>query len=394
MIYLDFSATSWPKPASCIHALEHFIAKVGSNPKYSLHTQARAGEDVIDQARKNVADILGVSNYNHVVFTLNATYALNKILWGHTDRGHRVLASRFEHTSVTRPLSIIKNRRRIKVERIGDPKTGIISPDHVHEACRKETADLLVVSHASNVVGTIQPIEKIVQAAHENNCPVLVDAAQTAGVLPVKAEKWGVDYLAFSGHKHLLGPMGVGGFYVADPDKLKPVIVGSAGHFDMSDEIPADMPYRFEPGTPNAPGIAGLGASCEGLLEKGIPAVRKEQLALIKKVLTAFAKIPGVKVYGPTDPKMRVGVISFNIGNLHPCEVGEYLDQKFEIMVRTGLCSCHWANEVTGTMPDGVVRASMGYFTKEDDIELLIEAVGMIAVDLPRSICTQMSQAT
>ncbi|MCX6647099.1 MAG: aminotransferase class V-fold PLP-dependent enzyme [bacterium] len=394
MIYLDYAATSWPKPASCIHALEHFITSVGSNPKYSLHQQARVGEDLIDNARKNVAKILGVKNYSNVIFTLNATEALNKVLWGNVDRGHRVLASRLEHSSVTRPLSVIKKRRRIRIERIGDIETGIISPEHVYEACRKEPANLLVIAHASNVTGTIQPVEQIVQAAHENNCLVLVDASQTAGVLPMKTDKWDVDFLAFSGHKHLLGPMGVGGFYVADPDKLEPVIVGSAGYFDFSDEIPLDLPYRFEAGTPNAPGIAGLGASCEGLLEKGIQNIRKDQQFLIKKILEEFSRIPGVIVYGPSDPRMRVGVISFNIGDLHPCEVGEYLDQKFEIMVRTGLCSCHWANEICGTIPDGVVRASLGYFTKEDDVELLIEAVGMIATEMPRSICSQASQAT
>jgi selenocysteine lyase/cysteine desulfurase len=212
--------------------------------------------------------------------------------------------------------------------------------------------------------------------------------------LPIKADKWEVDYLAFSGHKHLLGPMGVGGFYVADPDKLEPVIVGSAGYFDVSDEIPQDMPLRFEAGTPNAPGIAGLGASCEGLLEKGIPNIRREHQALTQKILDEFSMIPGVKIYGSMNAKNRVGIIAFNVGKLHPCEVGEYLDQKFDIMVRTGLCSCHWANEMTGTIPDGVVRASIGYFTKEDDIELLIDAVGIIAQDMPRSECAHLSQAT
>lgn len=389
MIYLDNAATSWPKPATCIHAMEHFIAKIGANPKYSLHQQARIGEDVMDEARSNVAKILGVKQAKHIVFTLNATEALNRILWGYADRGFRVLASRYEHASITRPLSILKKRRRIKVERIGDPVTGIISPDHVHEACENNPANLLVLTHASNLTGTLQPVDKIVSAAHEHGCAVLVDVAQTAGVLPIKADKWGVDFLAFAGHKHLLGPMGVGGFYVADPDMLEPVIVGSAGPDDASDEIPTSMPSRLEPGTPNAPGVAGLGASCLGLLDKGVSNIRKEHQRLTKKILDAFKDVPGLKIYGPTDVRKRTGIIAFNIDELRPCEVGEYLDQKFEIFVRTGLCSCYWGNELIGTIPDGVVRASLGYFTKDDDVELLIEAVGMIAEDLPRSRCSK-----
>ncbi len=378
LIYLDYAATSWPKPHACIRAMEHFIAEIGSNPAYSLHRRARKGDDVIDQARHDVAWILGVRNADHIVFTLNATEALNRILWGYMDRGFRVLASHFEHASVTRPLAILKKRRRIKIERIGDPVTGIISPDHIHEACDKNSADLLVINHASNVTGAIQSVKDLIKTAHEHNCAVLIDTAQTAGILAIEADKWGVDFLAFSGHKHLLGPMGVGGFYVADPDRLQPVIVGSADYFDDCDHMPSTMPHRFEPGTPNAPGIAGLGASCKALREKGIRNIRKEQQDLTGRILKAFKSIPTVKLYGPTDVRRRIGVVGFNINGLHPSDVGSSLDQKFDIMVRTGLCSCHWANEFTGTMPDGIVRASLGYFTKDEDVDLLIDAVEML----------------
>ncbi len=154
-----------------------------------------------------------------------------------------------------------------------------------------------------------------------------------------------------------------GGFYVADPDILPPVVVGSTGYFDDCDEMPGTMPHRYEAGTPNAPGIAGLAACCRALLDKGIGEIRKEQVSLIRHVLKSFREIPEVKFPGPTDARKRVGVIGFNIGKLHPAEVGSFLDQKFDIMVRTGVCSCHWANEITGTMPDGLVRASFGYFT-------------------------------
>ena len=359
--------------------MEHFITEIGSNPAYSLHRRARVGDDIIEHARQEVAWILGVERSDHIAFTLNATEALNRILWGHVEKGFRILASNFEHASVTRPLAALKKTHGISVERIGHPKTGIISASDIHEACEKKPADLLVFTHASNVTGAIQPVRELVKAAHENNCAVLVDAAQTAGVLPIEVEKWDMDYLAFSGHKHLLGPMGVGGFYVADPDRLRPVIVGSTGYFDDCDDMPSTMPHKYEPGTPNAPGIAGLGASCKALREKGIADIRHEQQELTRRVLSAFKDTPAVRVYGSSDARKRVGVIGFNIGKLHPAEVGDRLDQKFDIMVRTGVCSCHWANEFTGTMPDGMVRASMGYFTKEEDVDLLIEAVGMIA---------------
>jgi len=387
VIYLDYAATSWPKPAACIRAIEHFIAEIGANPAYSLHKRARKGDDVIDHARSDVAWVLGIKDPNLVVFTLNATEAINRILWGFLDRGHRVLASNFEHASVTRPLALLRERRGIRIERIGDPSTGIITPDHIHLACEKKNARLLTFTHASNLTGSIQPVKEIVKAAHEHNCAVLLDTAQTAGVLPIEAVKWGVDFLAFSGHKHLLGPMGTGGFFVADPDNLEPVIVGSTGYFDDCDSIPSTMPHKFEPGTPNAPGIAGLGASCRALREKGIKNIRREHQDLTKRIIKALSNTPGVVLYGPADSRKRIGVIGFNIGKLHPTEIGDCLDHKFDIMVRTGLCSCHWANQLTGTMPDGLVRASLGYFTKEEDADLLIDAVGMISAEQHNLSC-------
>jgi cysteine desulfurase family protein len=364
--------------------MDNYPAEIGSNPWYSSHRRARRGDDVIEQARRDVAWVLGVTRPEHVVFTLNATEALNRLIQGFIGRNDRVLASRVEHASVTRPLSLLSRTGNVKVERIGDPATGIISPDDIHAALEKNPAKLLVVSHASNVTGVVQPIEDLTRAAHQHGCAVLVDSAQTAGLMPIKAEKWGVDFLAFSGHKHLLGPMGVGGFYVADPDRLKPTVVGSTGYLDSSDDIPAEMPHRFEPGTPNAPGIAGLGASCRAIREKGISEIHTNNHNLTHKIVKALKSMPGVKSYGPSDARKRVGVIAFNIDKMHPQEVGDCLDNRFEIMVRAGLCSSHWTHECLGTMPDGVVRASLGYFTKEEDVDLLIDAVGMIAADAPR----------
>jgi len=361
--------------------MEHFIAEIGSNPSYSLHKRARRGDDIIDTARTSVAKILGVGNASNVVFTLNATQALNQVLWSFVDRDYHALASNFEHASVTRPFAMLNKRRGLTVERIGDPDTGIIEPEHIRKACRKKKAQILVLNHASNVTGAIQPVKEITEEAHKHGCVVLLDAAQTAGVLPIESDKWGVDFVAFSGHKHLLGPMGVGGFYACDPDLLQAFFTGSTGYFDDCDDMPSTMPHRYEPGSPNAPGIAGLGASCKLLDEKGIKTVRKEQIELTRKAVNALKEIPEVTLYGPTDARKKVGIIGFNIRHLHPIEAGDILDQKFDIMVRTGLCSCHWANKFTGTMPDGLVRASMGYFTKEEDIDLLIEAVNMIVED-------------
>ena len=383
MIYLDYAATSWPKPAVCIRAMEHFLADIGASNTYSSHQRARMGGDVVEQARESVACMLGVKSSRNVIFCLNATAALNRVFHGFLDKGDRVLASRYEHCSVTRPLATLREESGIGIERIGDPATGLISPDDVHQACEKSRANLLVFSHASNITGAIQPAKELIDAAHEHGCSVLLDAAQTAGVLPIKADNWGVDFLAFAGHKHLLGPMGVGGLFIADPARLRPVITGSASCGDAGDKMPESMPCKFEPGTPNAPGIAGLGASCEAIKEKGIGKIRDEHQALIKRILKSFKDLPCVEVYGPADAKKKVGVISFNVKSMHPDIVGEYLDRNFDIMVRTGLCSSHWAHEHLGTLPDGVVRASLGYFTKEEDVDLLIEAVGMIATEKP-----------
>jgi cysteine desulfurase family protein len=381
VIYLDYAATSWPKPAACIRAIEHYMADIGCNPSYARHQMAIKGEAVIEEARGDVAWLLGVSEPKNIIFTLNATEALNRVLCGFLKPGDRVLASRLEHCSVTRPLADLCENRGIKVERIGDKETGIISPDDIHEACEKKPARLLTVTHASNVTGGIQPIDKLASAAHEHGCAILVDTAQTAGVIPIRADKWGVDLLAFAGHKHLLGPMGVGGFYVRDPEHLKPVIVGSAWHSDSGDSMPDKPPQRYEAGTPNAPGIVGLGASCRAIREKGIPSIHREHESLTRHILAELKKVPGVKIYGPTSAKNRVGVISFNVGKIPPERVGIRLDKSFDIMVRTGLCSCPWAHEHLETLPDGAVRASLGYFTKKEEADLLIEAVNMIAAE-------------
>ena len=379
MIYLDYAATSWPKPAACIRAMEEFLVDMGSNPSYSRHQRAIKGEEIINQARKDVGWVLGAKNPEHVIFTLNATSALNLAINGFLKPGNRIITSNFEHCSVARPLVLLAKKHGMKIERIGDPKTGVITEEDIHKSLEKEPANLFAVVHASNVTGTIQPIDQLVKAAHSHGCAVLLDTAQTAGVLPINADKWEIDFLAFSGHKHLLGPMGVGGLYIRDPEMLDPVVIGSTGYFDSDDNMPECLPNRYEAGTHNAPGIAALGATCRAIREKGIASIRKDHQDLTRRVIQAFGKIPNLKLYGPTDARKKVGVLSFNIEKLKPEDVGNRLDTRFDIMVRTGLCSAHWAHESLGTLPDGVVRASLGYFTKEEETDLLIEAVEMIA---------------
>jgi len=380
MIYLDHAATSWPKPASVMVAMSNFLERAGGNPGRSGHRLSISAGRLVYDTREAMAEFLGVHDPLRVIFTLNATHALNIALLGLLNPGERVVTGGMEHNAVMRPLRELE-KRGIRVEVIPAEKDGSLSPS-AFAAALKEKARLVVINHASNVVGTIAPVKEIAGLAHAAGSLVLVDAAQTAGVLPIDLSDMGIDLLAFTGHKALQGPPGTGGLVLNDsfdPTSLRPLVRGGTGSRSEYEVQPDDLPDRFESGTPNGVGIAGLGAGLDWVKERGLDALRAHELSLAAHLYEGLANIPGVVGYGPANPVLSTAVISFRVVGKRVSEVGFRLDEDFDILCRVGLHCAPAAHRSLGTFPEGTVRLALGPTTTLDDIHTTIAAVERIA---------------
>jgi len=376
---MDHAATSWPKPPGVIPAMVDFLERAGGNPGRSGHRLSiRAGRIVYD-AREAVADLFHVSDPARVIFTPNVTYALNIALRGLLHPGDRVVTSSIEHNAVMRPLRAL--------ERSGVDLTIVpCAPDgslDLADLEREITAGtrLVVANHASNVMGTILPIAEIACIAHSVGALLLVDAAQTAGVLPIDIQMMGIDLLAFTGHKGLQGPPGTGGLIFAqglDTNMIEPLIRGGTGSNSEHEEQPDMLPDRFESGTPNGAGIAGLGAGVRFVTERGIDAIRAHECALTHALIDGLGSLPGIMVYGPDDVAKRTAVVSFTAAGLRVSEIGFHLDEKYGILCRVGLHCAPSAHRTIGTFPEGTVRLAPGIFTTLEDVHTTVKAVEAI----------------
>jgi len=378
VIYLDNAATSWPKPESVYQTMDSFLREKGANPGRSGYGMAVAAERVVEETRILAAHLLGVPDEMDIVFTLNCTDSLNLALKGLLRPGDHVVTDSIGHNSLVRPLTRLE-RDGVLVTRVPpSPDSGSISPADV-EAAIRPTTRLIAVTHASNVSGVIQPIDQIGEVARKRGVALLVDAAQSAGVLPIDVQASNIDLLALSGHKGPLGPPGTGVLYISKRVELEPLKEGGTGTVSESEEQPLDRPSRYESGTPNTVGIAGLGAGLKYVLAKGVEAIRRQEMELAVRLLEGLAANPKVTVFGPPGEAGRVGAVSFRIDGWSPGEVGAVLDQAFDIKVRTGLHCAPAAHKTLGTFPQGTVRASVGCFNTLDDIDALLDAVGRIA---------------
>jgi cysteine desulfurase / selenocysteine lyase len=381
VIYLDNAATSWPKPPGVATAMVDYLQNVGGNPGRSGHRLAvKAGERVA-ATRSLVARLLGVVDPSRVTFTLNATHALNLALHGLLAPGDRVVTTSVEHNAVNRPLHALE-REGIAVTRVHCGRDGALNLGNLAAALR-ETTRLVVVGHASNVVGTIQPLGEIADLANRAGALLLVDAAQSAGVLPIDVEGTGVDLLAFAGHKGLLGPQGIGGLVLGErvePSDIRPLVQGGTGSRSLSFDQPIHLPDRFESGTPNGVGIAGLGAGVGFLLERGVATIRAREETLTAALLDGLLATPGVTVHGPRDPARMTAVVSFTIDRLTPFESARLLDDEFEVQCRAGLHCAPAAHQTIGTLPEGTVRFAPGVFTTGDEIDAAVAAVRRLSM--------------
>ena len=366
MIYLDNAATSFPKPESVYRAVELTQRFIGANPGRSGHRLSLSAARILLDTREALAALLHISDPESLIFGSNCTDMLNLAIHGICREGMNVLTSVYAHNSVLRPLNHLARTGKIHLQTVTD----------IPSAIRRNT-DLVVVPHANNVTGVIQPIEQIAVLCQMNRARLIVDAAQTAGVLPLYPEEWGVDLCAMPGHKGLLGPQGTGVLYIRPGLILTPIKQGGTGTSSQLLFQPDELPERYESGTMNTPGIAGLGQGTRFCLHHRAE-IRGQELLLTELLIGGLLDIPHVQVYGALDAISRVGTLSFNLGQHPSSEIADALDQS-GLCVRAGLHCAPLIHETLGTMQQGAVRVSLGFSNTESDIKALLHTLDRLA---------------
>lgn len=379
LIYFDNAATSWPKPEEIFIAMNRFGRIGGGSPGRSGHRLSiEAGRTIID-AREELGDFFGCPDPLRVVLTKNATEALNIAIMGFLKPGDHAVTSSMEHNSVMRPLRCME-RRGVEVTVVPCAPTGELDPGDISRAIKKNTR-AVYLTHASNVTGTIMPVHEVGRIAAERDVVFCVDAAQTAGVIPIDVRDMRIGLLAFTGHKSLFGPQGTGGLVIAGglEEAINPLLMGGTGSRSEWEEHPAFLPDRFEAGTPNGIGIAGLLAGLRYVRHQGIVTIRKKEAGLTALLIDGLRAIPGVRLYGCLDPERQTAVVSFTMAGTSPSEIAFALDEDFELLSRSGLQCAPAAHRTIGTFPEGTVRLSMGYFNTADEVRTAIDAVECLA---------------
>jgi len=376
-IYLDNAATSYPRPETVYRAVDRTLREVGASPGRGGYRMALDSSRLIYQVREQLAELFGIPDAARLVFTPSCTEALNLALFGLLSPGDRVVTTGMEHNAVSRPLQALVHRG-VEVVKVAPDQTGQVPINDLQAACTPATR-LLMMTHASNVTGAIQPLGEIGPWCRKQGILVAVDAAQSAGLLEIDVERLGVDLLAMAGHKGLFGPPGTGALYVREGLTLQPLIYGGTGSGSESLEPPGQMPERFEPGTQNSPGIAGLGAGLDYLLEQGLDRIAARKRQQVGQLIEGLSRISRVELFGPRDPAQHAGALSFVLRGQDPSETGFLLDQEFDIACRVGLHCAPDAHRSIGTFPTGTVRVSPGYATTPDELDRFLNAMDDLA---------------
>lgn len=373
MIYFDNAATSFPKPDKVYDKIMKVMKEYGANPGRSGHSLSLKVSREIFQTRDLIAELFNVDNPMNIVFTFNCTESLNLGIKGILKPGDHVITTSMEHNSVLRP---IRHLRENKVEStiVDANKEGIVDPIDIKKAIRPNTR-LIVVTHISNLTGTIQPIKEIGRIAKENNIYYLVDAAQSAGVYDIDVEKMNIDILAFPGHKELLGPQGTGGLYIRDGIDIEEIFQGGTGSTSDSLDQPEIKPDKYESGTSNAPGIIGLGEGVRYVLNRGIDNIRQYKKDLTMYFIENLKEIEGVNIYGPLDINKQAAVVSLNVRDISSSEIAYILDDQYNIAVRSGMHCAPLAHKTIGSFQQGTVRFSFGIFNTYDEIDYAIKSI-------------------
>lgn len=376
-IYMDNAATSYPKPESVYQAIDHFNRHLGGNPGRGSHQRTLQAGTVLLDTREALAGLFNIKDPSRIAFTLNITEALNLALKGLLNPGDHVLTTSMEHNAVARPLHALSHRG-ISWTAVPCAQDGSLNPDEMRRAIKPQTR-MICMLHASNVSGTIMPVNEIGRIARENDLLFVLDTAQSAGVLPIDVAAQNIDVLAFTGHKSLLGAQGTGGIYIRPGIKVRPLKEGGTGSLSEYLEQPEVMPDNLESGTPNTPGLAGLLAGVRFISETGFDSIRAHEQELTAMLLDGLKEIKGVKLYGPVDVNKQTAVLSFNIGDMDCGEVSYLLDNDFGVVTRTGLHCAPLAHRTLGTLEAGSCRLSPGFFNTREDVEHVVKAVFELA---------------
>lgn len=398
--YLDNAATTWPKPEVVYTSMDQLFRQFGVNPGRAGHEMAVEAERIIVETRRLLAGFFNFSgDPNRVVFTQNATDSLNMVMFGLLDRGDHVISTRVEHNSVLRPLNHLERDRGVEVTRVGRDAQGYIDPDDIRKAIKHNTK-LVVVNHASNVLGAVQDIAAVGEICRQSDALFVIDTCQSAGVLAIDMEALGIDVLTFTGHKGLFGPSGIGGMIVGEHVNIPAMRVGGTGVDSITEFQPEIYPNHLEAGTVNFPGVAGLNAAQKWFAELGreqladtenasshtqacraaLEYVEQRELAHINRLVSAFEQIDGIEIYGPRGNGPRIATLAINIGDLPADQIGAMLDADHYVCVRAGLHCAPLVHVDDGTVEqNGSVRFSPGYFTDDEDLQQAIDGVTDLA---------------
>jgi cysteine desulfurase / selenocysteine lyase len=380
--YLDNAATTFPKPERVMEAMARFWSSAGVSPGRSTFDLAMVGDSVLRDCRMKLNDLFNGPSPDRVVFGHNATDALNLVIFGLLGRGGHVVSTRLEHNSVLRPIAHAVDDFGARATLVPFDGQGHVDPDEIRKAIERDTR-LVIVSHASNVLGTVQPVSEIGAVCREAGVPLCIDAAQTAGVLPIDMQAMNAEIVAFTGHKSLLGPTGIGGLCVGNDVQIAHTRAGGTGVSSAARRHLEDYPFRLEYGTLNMLGVVGLSSGLELIAEQGgVTAIHAREMELARVLWQALRETEGVRLYFAESLQRRTPVFAFNFEGVDPAQVGARLDVDYGVACRTGLHCAPLVHESIGTAPQGAVRFSVGPTTTPADVEAGAHAIRALAAEI------------
>lgn len=378
-VYLDNSSTSFPKPKVVADSIYNYLVNIGGNPGRANHSNALESNRYLYMAREEIASFFNYDKIENVIFTNNITSSLNILINGILKSGDHVITSSMEHNSVIRPLYNLKQTLNIELDIVNANSNGIINVDNIQKAIKPNTK-LIVITHASNVTGSIQPIKEIGELCKKNNIYFILDSAQSAGVIDIDFKALSLNALAFTGHKSLLGPQGVGGFIIDDElNKIcNPSILGGTGSLSHSLSQPDFLPDKFESGTLNIPGIIGLYEAIKFIKSQGLSTIYEHNNYLRSYLINGILNSGNFSIHGEISSDKSTSCISITHSKLDVSELSYILDSDFNISNRSGLHCAPLAHKTIGTYPEGTVRLSLGYFNTEEEIRYTLDSLNKI----------------
>lgn len=379
LIYLDSGATSYPKPEEVYAYMDYFYRNFGVNPGRSGYDLCMEAGMMVDETRKLLTAFFHGTDHNRLVFSYNSTDALNLALFGLLQAGDHAISTTIEHNAVLRPLYHLERDHGVAVDYVPFDGQGFVNPDDIRKLFRSNTK-VVVVNHASNVIGTLQPIAEIGRMCREAGILFVIDASQSAGKVTIDMEAQCLDVVCFTGHKSLLGPTGIGGMYVREGVEIRHTRAGGTGVRSADRPHLDEYPWRMEYGTPNTSGIAGLNAGVKWIKQQGMDTIHHREMALMQQLVDGLSEYPNVKMYCQDDLTNHIAVMAFNVEGMEAGDVGTILDCDYDIACRTGLHCAPLVHEGLGTSKiKGAVRFGVGPFTTPEEIDHAVKAVGEVS---------------